>query len=327
MTYKIFYPCLFSVFSIFFIAACSPTIPPTPKLTPVTVQLAWTHQAQFAGLYAADQKGYYKDEGLSVSFIEGGTNIDKLSPVVNGTTQFGIAGADELIIAREQAKPLKAVAVIYRQSPIVFVSLTEKGITKPQQFIGKTIRAPAILVPTLNAMMNRLGISPDQYSFVDAPTDIEMFASGDIPVWGMYRNAMLILIENTTYKVNIISPDDYGVHFYSDTLITNDNLINSNPNLVQRFTRASLKGWDYAVENPKEIPAIIQKYYPKADPDLEYKKMIASIRLVNTGEDQIGWMKPEIWTDMNRILLEQKVIKRSVDINELYTTQFLTKLK
>ena len=168
------------------------SLPRAGALTPVTVQLAWTHQAQFAGLYAADQKGYFAAEGLDVTFVEGGAGVDKLAPVLDGSAQFGVAGADELILARAEGKPLRAIATIYRRSPIVFIALSEKGITRPQDFVGKTIRAPANVAPSLHAMMARVGISPDQYTVVDLPADVKMFASGDVPVWGVYLNAFLI---------------------------------------------------------------------------------------------------------------------------------------
>ncbi len=74
--------------------------PPTPTLTPVVVQLRYTHQAQFAGLYAADQNGYFQAEGLSMHFLEGGPTVDMLAPVVNGMAQFGVYDADVLITAR-----------------------------------------------------------------------------------------------------------------------------------------------------------------------------------------------------------------------------------
>jgi len=306
--------------AIIVLISCLPT---TPELTPIIVQLNWTHQTEFAGLYAADQKGYYKEEGLDVRFIEGGTKIDKITPLLDGTVQFGIAGADELIVARSQGNPLKAVAVIYRQSPIVFITLVDKKITKPQQFVGLTIRAPAILVPTLNAMMTRLGFSSDQYSCVDTASDVQLFAGGKIPVWGVYSNAILISIENAGYKVNKIYPDDYGVHFYSDSIITTDNLIATNPKLVQKFVRASLRGWSYAIENPEEIPAIVKIYDPKTDSAMDLQKMTASIRLVNTGVDHIGWMQSQIWTDMEQTLFDQKVITQEVNSKDLFDMQFV----
>jgi NitT/TauT family transport system substrate-binding protein len=317
------YACFSSMLTILLLTSCFSKNQPTPELIPVTVQLAWTHQTEFAGFYAADQKGFYKEEGLDVHFAEGGATIDKLAPLLDGTAQFGIAGADELILARSLGDPLKAIAVIFRQSPIVFISLQDKNITKPQQFAGLTIRASTNITPSLVAMMTMSGITPDQYKHVDLPSDMQMFLSGDVPVWGVYSYSFLQTVETAGYKVNTVYPDDYGVHFYSNSLITTDHLITTNPDLVQKFTTASLKGWTYALEHPEEVPAIVQVYFPDSDPGQIAKQFAASIRLVNTGEDNIGWMKLQTWTTMEQTLFKQKIINQNVNSDDLFDMQFL----
>lgn len=313
-----------TVFAVISLSACGQSA--TPALTPITMQLSWTHQAQFAGVYAADQKGYYAAEGLAVTFLESGSKVDKLAPVINGAAQFGVAGADELILARSQGKPLRAIATLYRRSPIVFISLAEKGITRLENFVGKTIRAPANTIPSLRAMTTRAGISSDQYAIVDLPSDVAMFASGDVPVWGLFSTGLAVDIRRAGYKINLVYPDDYGVHFYSDTIHTTDDLIAANPDLVLRFLRATLKGYSYAVENPIEVAAMVHLYNPNADAALEEEKLTASIPLINTGEDFIGWMKPEIWSGMEQTLREQGITKAPLDVTQVYTMQFLVEI-
>ena len=315
-----------ALLSVTYLVACSPTSTPTQTLTPITVQLQWTHQAQFAGMHAADQNGYYGEEGLKVTFVEGGAQVDRFTPVLDGTAQFSMATADELILARAQGKPLRVIATIYRRSPIVFIALASTGITKPEEFTGKTIRVSANLVPSLHAMTTRVGVTPDQYTEVVLPSDVQMFASGEVPVWGGFSNGFIISVLDAGYQINWIYPDDYGVHFYADTLFASDDLIAKNPDLVLRFLRATLKGWTYAVENPADVSALVQKYNPDADPDLEIKKMTASIPLVNTGEDFIGWMKPQIWAEMAETLREQGVLTEPLDVTQVYTLQFIEEI-
>jgi NitT/TauT family transport system substrate-binding protein len=313
--------------TILLLTGCAGFSSPTDApLTPITVQLQWIHQAQFAGLYVADQNGYYAEEGLAVTFVPGGPGIDSLSPLLDGSAQFGTASADQLLVARTEGKPFKAFSVVYRRSPAVFITLTSSGITRPQEIVGKTIRVPAPNAPTLHAMMARLGISQDQYTEVDLPSDVEEFASGRVPVWVVYLNALAISVQRAGYEINIIYPDDYGVHFYSDSLIATDDFIAKNPDLVRRFLRASLRGWTFAVENPEKVGAMVLKYVPDADIELANAQMIASIQLVNTGEDYIGWMKPEIWADMEKTLREQGVLSAPLDVTEVYTLQFLEEI-
>ena len=307
------------------LSACSlPSSP--PKLTPVTVQLSWSHQAQFAGLYVADQERYYADEELDVNLVEGGPDTDFITPVANGTAQFGMAQPADLILARAKGLPIRSIAAIYQRSPVVFFTLADTEITRPQDFVGKKIRTAVTINQTLQSLMAKEGIRPDQYETVSLPSDLKKFGSGDVPVWGGFINVFVLEVQRAGYKINIISPYDSGIHFYGDVLITTDNFITRQPDTVKRFLQATLKGWRFALEHPETAGLYVQKYNPKADPELEAARMIKSIPLVNTGEDSIGWMKAELWNEMAQNLREQGALNKPLDIKQVYTMQFLQEI-
>lgn len=303
--------------------ACTSKTPPPTK---ITVQLKWLHKAQFGGFYAAEQKGYYAQEGLAVAFVPGGPDTDIEKPVLEGKAQFGITGAYELILGRAEGRTVRALATLFRRSPTVFFALAGTGITRPQDFAGKTIRAVSDQTLILHAMMARIGIRPDRYTMVSLPSDLKRFASGDVPVWGGYLTSFVLLARQAGHQVNIVYPDDYGVHLYGDTIFATDKLIADNPDLVRRFLRATLRGWTYAVENPADIGLMVVKYNPDADAALESAEMTASIPLVNTGEDHIGWMKPQMWTGMEKTLRQQNVLTKPVDVDQVYTMRFLEEI-
>jgi NitT/TauT family transport system substrate-binding protein len=317
---------IMTVLGVIGFSACAATKTPA-GLTPVTFQLSWTHLSQFAGFYAAYQKGYYADEGLNVTFLEGGQNVDRWKSVLDGTAQFGIAGADEIILARSEGKPVRAISTIYRRSPVVFIALSGSGIKSPKDFVGIKIRTTANTIATLHSMTEQVGVSPNQYTEVaNLPSDLDMFLTGEFPVWGVYVNGLVISAEQAGYQLNKIYPDDFGVHFYADTIFTTNDRIANNPDLVTRFVRASLKGWTYAVENPSEVPAMVQKVSPNTDAALELARMTSTLALVNTGEDHIGWMKPEIWSSMERTLRVQGLLAQPLDVTQVYTMQFLDEI-
>jgi NitT/TauT family transport system substrate-binding protein len=311
-----------------FFSACSR--PPHPTPTPVIVQLSWTHQAQFAGLYAADHNGYYAAEGLTVTLVEGGPWVDELTAVLNGAAQFGIAGADGLILARANGKPLRAIATIYRRSPIVFFAFADSGITRPEDFIGKAIRVTRDTTATFRAMMARVGIAPEQYTEAALetfkPADLALPSRGNVQVWATYIHGPLMLAAQQAGPLHIIHPDDYGVHFYADCLLTTDHLIANHPELVRRFLRATLKGWTYAVEQPTASGALVARYKPDTNAALEITKLTTNLPLINTGEDHIGWMRPDVWSGIAQTLRQQGVLTAPVDVTEVYTLQFLREM-
>lgn len=317
-------PGLFPLILILLLSACSPNAPTNPALTPVTIQLRWTHQSQFAGFYAADQNGDYAAEGLKITFLEGGPDVDLHAAVRAGRAQFGVAGADTLIVKRAEGVPLRAVATIYRRNPLVFIALKDSGITRPRDFIGKTIFVTEFNKAMLHAMTGHAGVTADQYILTCCTMD--GLYTDEFHVANAYLTNDVINAAQAGHELNIIYPDDYGVHFYADTLYTTDDFIAQNADVVRRFLRASLKGWTYAVENPEAVGALVQRYNPQADPDLEVIKMTASIPLVNTGEDFIGWMKPEVWAGMEQTLREQRQLPNPVKPEDMYTLQFLKEI-
>jgi NitT/TauT family transport system substrate-binding protein len=292
-------------------------------LTPVSVQLSWTHQAQFAGFYAADQKGYYGDEGLAVTFLEGGPSMVLMDGVVNGKAQFGVLPAEQVILARASGQPVKAIGAVFQRSPRVYVALAGSGIRSQYDFAGKTISINKGGLPLLLAMMKRIGITPEQYNVVDNTADMQTFYDGKMDVRSVYLTNEVVAARNAGYHLNIIYPDDYGIHNYADTIYTTDALIAANPELALRFLRATLKGWTYAIEHPQEAGALVTRYQPETDGKLENDKMAASLPLVNNGEDPIGWMQAEIWNGMEKMLREQGVLTQTLDVQQTYTMQFL----
>ncbi len=313
-------------FGMLLMAGCATATLAPRELTPLTVQLRWIHDAQFAGFYIAEQRGYYAEEGLAVTFREGGTRINPINVVLAGEADFGINAAEILILARADEKPVRAVATIYRRNPLVFLTLADSGITRPQQFAGKKVRLSLGDRTTFYAMMAQVGVTPDQITEVDLPSDPDLFATGEVPVWSGYLTSLAVAIQRAGHEINIIFPDDYGVHFYADTLFTTDEFLASNPDLALRFVRATLKGWTYAIENPNESGEAVAHYDPASDVALSNEKMVASIPLINTGVDPIGWMRPEEWEEMAVTLRGQSILTRTVTVSDVYTLDILSQI-
>lgn len=300
----------------------------------ITVQLKWIHQAQFAGFYVATEKGYYAAEDLDVDLIPNRGKIDLVRAITDGRADVAVLSPEDIIIRRSQGISIKAIAAIYRRSAVVYLSMPESGIVHPQDFVGKTIAAAGKQGSVrdfefqLDAMMKTLGIDTTTIQKVPYDPDYKGFLNGRVDITAAYLTGGLMKLCQMGYAPNVIWPGDYRVRFYSDTLATTDQMIARHPDRLQRFLRASLKGWQMAIGNPDGTIEMVMKYAQEKDRKVQSAMFDAMIPLIHTGVDRIGWMHPEDWHEMYRVMADQGVIDKPVDPNDqLFTMQFLDGIK
>ncbi|GGK68074.1 ABC transporter substrate-binding protein [Amphritea balenae] len=292
----------------------------------ISVQLDWKHHASYGGIYAALAKGFYTDEGLDVTLKAGGPNVDWVAPVVSGESQLGIGSGEALLIHRSQGLPVKALAASFRRSPVVFFSLADFGIKHPSDFIGKKIRVAPNLKPALTAMLSRFDITPDQYETVVMASNLDLVLRGDVPIWGAYITGLTQSVMSNGHKVNLIFPDNYGVHSYARVIYSTEKFIAEKPEVVFRFLRATLKGWEWAVENSEKVGELVKRHNPAVDRVMQNQAMAASIPLVHTGENRIGSMSPKVWENIASTLELSGVLEKGIDPVDVYTLEFLRRI-
>ena len=299
----------------------------------VSVQLKWIHQAQFAGFYTADQKGFYAEENIDLTLNAGGPDIPPekmVDGLIAGETTFAIVGGEQVIAARAQGKPIVAIATIFQRNPYVYVSLKDSGITRPQDLVGKKVMVPSGVKIQRKALLKKLGIDPDTIIQVPYQRDVTPLATGQIDAHMVYRTGLGLAFDETGYELNFIWMDDYGIRLYSDTIVTTEQLVQQNPELVERFLRATLKGWRYAIENAAEAVEMTLQYDATLSRKRQARMMAAQTPLIHTGDVNIGWMDRRVWADMQYILFEQGVIAREeikqIEIDKVFTMQFLNKI-
>jgi len=309
------------------LAACEPQEARKPP-DKVSVQLRWVHQAQFAGFYLAQERGYYAKENIKVALIEGGPGIDNIEKVVTGGADFAVGGPESILLQCSQGKPVVAIAAIYRRSPVVFAAMANSGIERPTDFLGKRIALAGVIELELQfkAMLNKLGLDINQVKVVPHSYDLTRLREGKVDGMGLYSIGGVIRLRQAGYQVNLIWPGDYGIHMYGYTVITTDRMIAENPDLVTRFLRATLLGWHEAIEDTEAAVTITLKYAREKDSELQTRMMEVSVPLIHTGEDRIGWMRSGIWASTHQILLEQGLLEGPLYPDQVYTMEFLQKI-
>lgn len=309
--------------SVLFLIGCTSSSDTEPAT--VSIRLKWLHQAQFAGIYVADREGYYAEENLTVT-VDTVDFEQQLAheKIIAGINDFGIGTPDELILARREGLPVKAVAVIYRLNPLVFTSPGELNITRPEDLVGKSIAlGPGQGTWLYAAMMGGLGIDRGQITELEATTfDIyECWETADACV--DYAINGVVRVQQDGGEINVIWPSDYGVAFYADVLFTTDDFIAENPDVVARFVQATLRGWAKAIEDPTLGVQHVLSFDSTLDEATQLAALNASIPLIDTGYVQMGYMEPEVWQEMMDLLVDQDILDEPIDVTTVYTNEFI----
>jgi NitT/TauT family transport system substrate-binding protein len=312
------------------LVACTALKPQPDK---VTVQLSWFHSVEFAGFYVADQKGYYADENLAVTLKPGGADILPAQEIADGKADIGVTGGDQLLIARSQGLPLKAIAAIFRQSPVALMALADSGIKTPQDMVGKRI---GVISPAydnnndiqLLAMLRQAGIDQSEVKLVVTEDySVGSLTSGAMDVYSGFAMNEPVDARLRGIDVNLILPQDYGVSIYANVLFASQKTLDERSDVVQRFVRATYKGYQYAIEHPDEAGDLALKYDDTLDVAFQRASMQAEIPLIDTGDVPIGTMDAPVWQNTNDILLQQGLIKSPVDTSTLFTNKYVEKTK
>lgn len=223
----------------------------------VNLQLKWWHQFQFAGYYAAQLKGFYKEAGLKVNIISGDVNHPPVEQILNGKADFSITGSD-LIVDFANGKPVKVLGAIFQHSPYVFISLKKNNINSPSDLVGKKIMGSKDQGwVQLKAILIKEGIKDSSIQFIEHSWNNDDLINGNADVMTGYSTVEPFQLKQKGTEINYIEPINYGIDFYGDVLFCHQNLAKSKPELVNKFRQASFKGWVYAMENMNEIADFI----------------------------------------------------------------------
>lgn len=265
----------------------------TRRLDPVRLQLKWLHQFQFAGFYAALEKGYYREAGIDVSIHEASAHESALDVIARGGAEFGLHGSD-LILARAQGKPLVALAAIFQHSPMVLLSRKEAGIGSLHDLAGKRV----LLGPDAAELLAYL-----KYENVPAPTrltiqsfDLQALVNGDVDAMPGYSTDETFLLKQAGIAYNVFSPRSAGIDFYGDVLFTTEDQVKNHPERVRRFREASLRGWHYALAHREEmVDLILSKYSQRHSREHLLFESEETVRMMAPGLVEIGYMHTGRW--------------------------------
>ena len=291
----------------------------------IVVQLKWVNQFQFAGYYAALEKGFYKEAGLDVILRPNGYNGSFVSPVdavVSGDAQFGISNSG-LVLDYLNGKPVVALAATLQHSAVSWLVLEKSGIRSIHDMVNKRLMTVFPLSESLELLepFRAEGIDPKKLHLTQTIFDLQPLIDGKIDAYDAYVTNEPFLLEQKGIPYRIIDPRTYGIDFYGDVLFTSQAELQNNPERVEAFRKASMDGWRYAMAHPDEIiDLIVNKYAPQKSREHLRFEARAMWNLMQPVIIEIGHMNPGRWLRIAEIMTEHnRIIDDKILDSFIYT--------
>lgn len=297
------------------------------SLEQVSVQLNWVFDTYWVGFYMATDLGYYTENGLDVElrdvFDEDENFIDVIDEVTSGRAQFGVIDTSTLLNARAAGSPVVAIGTIYQRHPLAILSLEENNIVVPQDLIGKTAHISGNSLAMFTALLQANDINPadvnivERTEFTTAP-----LTSGDadvIDAWVTFELTTFV-VEGTAF--NAIYPFDYGIDMYPDLIFTSEEMIENNPEVVQNFLEATLRGIQVTVDNKSQaVEHTLEWAGENVNSEEVDEALSRAIPLFIPVRSSPGLINSEIWDFGQSLLIDMGILEGSVE--GAYTLQFL----
>ena len=298
-------------------------------LREVNVVLDWYPNAIHTFLYTAIERGYFKDEGLDVKIHFPANDNDALALVAAGKAEIGMYYQQDVIQAvANQGTGIKSIGAIV-QSPLnVILSLKEENITKPEDLVGKTIGYGGTVLSEalVKCMMENVGADATDVNMINVGFDLmSSMTTGNVDATiGCLVNHEVPQLEEEGFDVNYFSVSGYGIpNYYEEVFLTNNDLLENEPEVVAGFLRAAKKGFDDFKADPDGCLAILlnnqnEENFPLTQ-SVEEQSCATLIPLMETEDAAFLTQTDECWQENIDWMLENKLIDQAVDVSDVMT--------
>jgi len=299
------------------------------ELVDVSLRLNWQPQTEHAGFFVAMWNGYYEELGLNVTIEPAGPELQAVPQVAAGSDDFGLTEPHNVIIGRSKGIPLVEVMQVQHDAYLRYVAKKANGIEKLEDVEGK--------IASLwfgggeyefLAMLNSVGLSDQEVEVIAQRAGMAPFFEDEVDVASvtLFNELQQVYAEGyTDDDITIFSGKDFGVGLVADGLFTTEKLIEEQPEVVQAFVTGSIRGWQYAYENPEETAQMFVDNFP----DLDYDKMLVMMNVINDlntvgkgGEMGFGYMDKSYFETGKEVMELNDLLEGDVVLEDCYDLTF-----
>ena len=304
------------------------------ELQPVTVQLKWVTQAQFAGYYAALEEGYYEEEGLDVTIRPGGPDIVPEQVVLGGQAEFGLNWLDNTLATRDQGGEIINIAQVFARSGMTEITWADSGLEEIADLRGKRVGVwLGGNEHKLFAALTKSGMDPQSdVEIVAQPFDMNLFLNREVDAAAaMTYNELAQVLEQenpdtgelyTLEDLNVMLMSDLGTGALEDGVFVRSDWIEdeANQDIATRFLKASFRGWVFCRDNFEECLQHVLDNGPTLGEGHQRWQLNEINKLIWPNELGIGVMDPESWEVTKQIAVDFGIVENEPDAEATYRT-------
>lgn len=293
----------------------------------VSLFLDWTPNTNHTGIYVAKEKGFYEELGLDVEvLLPGEVSAEQL--VATNKGEFGISFQTEVTQARAQDLPVVSIAAIIQHDTSGYASPIDKGIESPKDFAGNVYGAYGSLLEEsmIDLVMSRDGADKKDVDIVQlGNSDFFIATQKDIDFVSIFYAWTGIEAEIRDVELNFIQKTDYAdeLDTYSPVIVTSEKLIDEDPETVQAFVEATLRGYEFAIEKPAEAAEILIAAEPDLDPELVKRSQEWLSPRYRDDAEKWGIQDSGRWEAFAKFMFENGIIEKEIDATEAFTNEFI----
>ena len=297
------------------------------ELRKVKMVLDWSPNTNHTGLYVAQEKGWFEEQGLEVEIIQPSTGGAE-AMIASGEVPFGISVQENITQARSQGVPIVSIAAIIQHNTSGFAAPKSKGITSPKDFEGKTYGGwgSPVEEAIIRTIMEEQGADFDQVKNVNiGNADYFTAVKRDIDFAWIFYAWTGIEAELRNEPVDMIYVNQFSdqLDYYTPVVATSEQVISEDPELVRSFMAAVSKGYEFAIEHPEEAADLLLQAVPDLDKELVHASQKWLSPKYKDDATQWGEQKQEVWQNYMEWLADNGLMEQTIDVSKAYTNEFL----